>query len=120
MSSSHGGSLSVGRILAEDQLGRLQTTSFTSPSLNNCGSAFCYNDSGGGVPGAAANLNEMGLASSQGRFRRTWNVSTIQPDVKQISVRVLWTDAPGGPSSAAPNSFNRRIELRSVKVNSNP
>ena len=107
--------MTIASILAEDQIERLNGFTFSAPALDVCGTAFCHEDAGGGAAGTGTNLNDEGEAQATGRFRREWDVSTITTGVKRITVRVRWTDIPGGATTPPAGSFNRSLQYNSSK-----
>jgi type IV pilus assembly protein PilV len=121
MATDFGGNMTVARILASDQLDRLQTLAMSSSSLDICGTPYCHKDIGAGSDGTVrATLGYTGAVDVNGRFQREWDVQDLSPATSMarvISVRVYWTDiGKTGVSSAGARTFNRKIEMTSIKV----
>ena len=116
MSTDFSGNMTYARLLASDQIERLGGFPFTASALDACGfSTWCHKDSGNGMDGAQANLDNMGQATATGRFRREWDVVTVTPAVKQVTVRVQWSDSPGVTNAQA-GSYNRSLSVTSIQI----
>lgn len=119
MSTDFSGNMGAARLLASDQLERLGGLSFTATALTVCSpTPFCYADTGGGAAGTGRNIGYTGQFEVSGRFRREWDVAAISTTVKQVTVRVRWTDVPGVTQATA-QTFNRSLQMTTIKINPN-
>lgn len=118
VSTDTSGNMSLARILASDQLERIAGMPYGSASLSVCSTAFCHSDVGNGLGGVtpSVTLDQTGAARSNGRFLRDWNVTTVATGILNVTVRVRWTDVPGGPSSARARTYNRTLQMSSIKI----
>jgi len=130
-SSVSRGNVHLAQILASNQLEYLLGLDFSSSSLELCGDLcgdlyederrqFCHSDEGGGREGLARNLNSQGKADLQGRFRREWDIAIVANEdsnhMRQITVRVRWTDKPLASGKSLKKGFNRQVEMKSLKI----